>query len=288
MVRYPAQVMSDSRIVFGSVLLFGLCAAPLLAAQERAVAPAREQAPTVTEDETGIAFPTWLDLQLGGADAKPVRHHLLGTGVREKTIFAVNVYGMGMYADKEALGRELHARATDVPAKKAGTDGKLRDQLLEGKVALSLRMVFARDIDAEDVREAFEDWLQPRLEKAVKAVRDPAERAALEKSTTANLRKFRDYFSADIVENDELILVWEVGGRLHTILKGKAQPIIQDEHMCRAMFDCYIGAKAAEPGARKAFLTGAWRFARAWRPPAEEPEAAEKPETPDSDENPER
>ncbi len=260
--------MFAPRFVLLSTLALACWAtAPTGYAQESTARTAQEVAPTVEEDETGIDFPTWLDLDLGEKDDPLTRHHLLGTGVREKTIFQVNVYGMAMYADKDALGREHRALANKISPKKVGKDKKLAAALLEGKVALTLRLVFARDIDAEDVREAFEDWLQPRLEDAVKAVKDSEKRAALKKSTTANLVTFRDFFSVDITEGDELIMVWETDGSLHTILQGKARKVLKDVHLCRAMFDCYIGEDAAEPDARKSFLTGAWRLARAWKPP---------------------
>ena len=100
--------------------------------------------------------------------------------------------------------------------------------------------------------------------------KDAKKRAALKKSTDANMKTFRDFFSVDITEGDELILVWETDGSLHTILQGKAKPVLVDKHLCWAMFDCYIGEDAAEPDARKSFLTGAWRLARAWRPPVED------------------
>jgi hypothetical protein len=274
--------MLATRFVLLSTIASALwVAAPTGYAQESTTRKAQEVAPTVEEDETGIDFPTWLDLDLDGKGDELTRHHLLGTGVREKTIFYVDVYGMAMYADKEALGREHSALAKKISPKKAGKDKKLAAALLEGKVALTLRLVFARDIDAEDVREAFEDWLQPRLEKAVKAVKDPTKRAALKKSTTANLVTFRDFFSVDITEGDELIMVWETDGSLHTILQGKARKVLNDVHLCRAMFDCYIGEDAAEPKARKSFLTGAWRLARAWTAPV----ATDETEGSDADKN---
>ena len=67
-----------------------------------------------------------------------------------------------------------------------------------------------------------------------------------------------------------MIFLWEPNGDLSTWINGEKQAVIHSQLIARAMWDCYIGKDAAEPGAKKAFLLGAWRLARRYTPPAEE------------------
>ena len=240
--------------------------------QEPAGKPAatQEVVPTVVEEETGSRFPVWMDLQVG---ERTVRHHLLGTGVREKTIFRVDVYGMAMYADRAAIGAALHEVANSIPSKQAGTDPRLVAALLEGRMGVSMRWVMARDVEDEDVREAFEDWLGPRLDAAVAAAPEE-ERAAARAHADQAMNSFRGFFAADLLEDEELRFTWMPGGKLYSWIRGVANPVVESEMLCRALWDCYVGVDAAEPKARKAFLTGLWRMARSWQP---EPKAPAEP-----------
>jgi len=242
--------------------------------QEPAGAPAaaQQKVPTVPEAETGIDFPVWLDLAVG---EETVRHHMLGTGVREKTIFKVDVYGMAMYVDRLALGAELHALAESIPSKNAGTDTRLADSLLEGRYAVSMRWVMARDVEDEDVREAFDDWLGPRLDAAVAATPEE-ERADARRHADSVMTQFRGLFSADLLEGEELRFAWLPGGHLHSWIRGEANPVVESEMLCRALWDCYVGRKAAEPKARRAFLSGLWRLARAWEAPMADKETSDE------------
>ena len=187
--------MAQNRRLWHLAMLMMVCVIgmSLLLAQE----PARqgdpeEPAPTRKEAESGILFPIWLDHDEVG------RHQLLGLGCREKTIFAVNVYGMAMYADAEGLGKKLHGHIDTVEAKKVHKDQKTINLILEGDFALSMRWVFCRDVDAEDVREAFEDWLGPRRKEAVARIVKVEERKAADEASLKAMQDFRDIFDADL------------------------------------------------------------------------------------------
>ena len=56
---------------------------------------------TVEEPETEIAFPVELVVHVDEEERETV-HQLVATGVREKTIFAVDVYAFGFYLDAAA------------------------------------------------------------------------------------------------------------------------------------------------------------------------------------------
>ena len=266
--------MTDSRRWWHLVMMLvaALAVAAVMVAQEPAAQAApKKQAPTVKEPESGILFPTWMDVP-GAA-----RHQLLGLGCREKTILYVNVYGMGMYAEAKGLGKKLKAHAQSLEFKKAHKDAKLVELLLSGEFEISMRWVFCRDVEGEDVREAFEDWLAPRRKKEVAKIEDAAARRAEDAASLKAMNAFRDLFSMDIEKGDELIFLWAPGGELTTWLNGEEIGKIVNETVARAMWDCYVGKDAAEPGAKKKFLQGAWRLARRYTPAAEEKAEAKTP-----------
>jgi hypothetical protein len=87
---------------------------------------------------------------------------LTGVGIREKTIFAVNVYSFGLYIEP-TKARELFAEWKDKKAKELHKDTKFYTALLDDSLLKELRIKFCRDVLAEDVRSAFEDSLEPRI-----------------------------------------------------------------------------------------------------------------------------
>jgi hypothetical protein len=158
---------------------------------------------------------------------------LLGVGIRTKTWFDIRVYAMGLYWDATA-GPEKFADFAGKDAKALGKEGKLQAALLEGRCALTLRLVMCRDVDGDDMAEAFDDSLKPRLAHAMKKLelRGKAE----------DLAAFRAYFDVDEVTEDvELLFTWTPDGKLHSRMKGKALGTIDSPALARALFDVYLG-----------------------------------------------
>ncbi len=230
--------------------LFALLAlsAPL-AAQEPAVV-AQEKIKTVKESETEIDFPVQLMAPQGD---KQVRQDLLGVGVREKTIFKVNVYAMGFYVDLAAAVPVLKKAAGARTLKEAMKDKEFHAAFLKDDFGKTLRWVMARDVGGEDIAEAFSDSLEPRVKKA--KLSEEARKAA-----EAAMKTFRAYFSSELTEGTELLFHWEPGGRLHTSVGGVKKGMITNLALCTALFDVYLGDDPISTGAKQSFIEGAWPF----------------------------
>lgn len=189
---------------------------------------------TVKEDETGVRFSMELTPPGGPADARP--HTLLATGVREK--FWIDVYAFGLYVEDVGAHRELDGAL--------GHKSKLSlrdvERSNDSAIPRSVRLVMVRDIDAEDVREAFEDFLGARLE----TIRDASRRA----DGLRHLATFRDYFSQEVHDGTEMVFSWrpaagdDEDGALTTTIAGKLMGSIPSPELAWALFDCYVGEDA--------------------------------------------
>ena len=227
------------------------CALALpLRAQTGTPTGAQEKPVMVKESETGILFPSFLQAPRG---EKSARADLLGVGAREKTIFKVNVYALGLYVDFAAAEPVLKQALGERTLKQAKKDKVFHDAFLNDDFGKTLRWVMARDVGGEDIAEAFRDSLEPRI-KAAKL--DEAQRKSAEEA----VRTFKAYFNSELTENTELIFHWEPGGKLHTIVGGVKKGVITSLPLCRAMFDVYLGADPISSSAKTSFLEGA--FAR--------------------------
>lgn len=217
---------------FAALLFFS----PLLAVP----AGAQDQKPVV-EEETGIAFARTLEAAGGGT------HTLVGTGVREKTVFNVNVYAIGYYVDVKAAVAAL-GKYQELKAERIEKNKEFAQSILTADYGKTIRLVLARDVDAEDMREAFEDQLQPRL----KAKSKPEDLEQTQKLMAA----FRGYFGENMKEGDSVVFTWQPGGKLHTTVNGVEKAALESHTLCWALFDVYLGPDAISTSARNNFLRG--------------------------------
>lgn len=187
---------------------------------------ASQEVPVLREPRSEVAFPRW-----GPAVGGEALHTLVGMGVRTKTIFGVKVYAAGLYVDA-AAAREALARWKGVGAQALAEDRAFRQALAHGSFGRSLRLVFCRDVDAEDVREAFEESLGPRVKAAAKRGLPGGEEA---------LRRFRGFFDAgELEEGDEIVFSAWPDGRLVTRVKGREPRVVESQALCQALFDVYL------------------------------------------------
>lgn len=188
---------------------------------------------TVKEDETGIHFNTVLQPP-GGPDGERIQH-LLGTGCREK--FWINVYAYGLYVDRV----EAHAALSSLVPGRGLVKLTVKDVARVNTAAIprTLRLVMVRDIDGEDMREAFEDYLGARLKKRGSA--------ADQVKSFAHLATFRDYFADDVPDGTEIVFAWRPGsepsdpGALTTKIAGRIVGSLPSADLAWALFDCYVG-----------------------------------------------
>ena len=103
---------------------------------------------TVLEPKSKIAFPTEIEAPVVDGSRPQV---LLGTGLRTKSFLRVKVYAVGLYVDENAI-ESLAAAAHHVG-----------DRVVSGRFNKTLRLVTARSVAGESMRDALEDALTPRF-----------------------------------------------------------------------------------------------------------------------------
>ena len=204
-----------------------LLSANLWAQEISEKAKAQEEVPTVLEAETEIPFPLYIDI------SKSERHHLVGTGVREK--FWIDVYGFGIYVHVKA-GPVMRA-AFDKASVAEDDDGAIAiidKAMLSTVFNKTMRWVMARDVEGEDIADAFDDSLGPEINKLY------AEDKKKLKVSLEAMAQLREWFEAtDLLEADELLFIWK-GNKLDSIVNGKSLGVIDNYGVCYAMFRLFL------------------------------------------------
>ena len=115
-----------------------------------ASAMAQSTAPdTVDEPRSGTPFP--LSLTPPGGTTP---HWLMGTAIRKRTLFRVQIYAFGLYVDPEGARASL-SRFAGVSAPRLEDDESFYRHLLDLDFDMTLRLVMTRTVDGDDVAEAF-------------------------------------------------------------------------------------------------------------------------------------
>jgi len=187
--------------------------------------PGLAGAQTVTEPSSKVAFPVELEAAGGG------RHALTGVGLRTKTMLKVKVYAFGVYVDP-AGAKEKLAGFAGKDAIALARDPKLYDALLALEVPMSLRLVMTRNVGGEDMAEAFDGALRPRVRQVANTL--PGGEAAL--------GTFRGLFSLDkLTKGTALDFSCTPDGTLSSSVGGERKQPIQSKALCWALFDVYLG-----------------------------------------------
>ncbi len=203
-----------------ALLLAGALATGAVLAQERG------KRPVVTEPESGIELPVTLNV-LDTMEG----HTLTGVAIREKTIFQVDVYACGHYVDAASARKEL-SKWKDKKASELIDDDDFRKKLVTPGFARTLRLHLARDIDAEDFNDAFEESLKPRLEDLIE---DGV------KGSMKDLAAFKALFTLDeLAEDTKLDFTWK-DNTLTVRMDAKQLGTIESDALCRAMWAIYFG-----------------------------------------------
>ena len=221
------------------------------AAVGAAVAGAAGQAgapETVREPVSGVAFPLALT-----PPAAATPHWLMGTGIRQRTIFRVKVYAFGLYVDADAARTAL-AEFAGATAEALGRDQHFTHRLLDLDFGMALRLVMTRTVGGADVAEAFDDALRPRMPRAGAGADDAAEALA----------RLRGHLDVEEVRRDaEMVFSCGPAGRLAMTVDGAGRPPFESRALCRALFDVYLGEDPIERDGRRNLIAG---FARLLQP----------------------
>lgn len=225
----------------GSIVLFALLATPVPAAGR----PTPPDA--VREPESGTPFPIVL-VPPGGTRT----HRLVGTGIRQRTIFRVNVYAFGLYVDPAGAHNALAAYAGR-PASELRRDKRFHERLLDLDFGTTLRLVMTRTVAGGDVADAFDDALRPRMA--------PRNQERGEADTAAALARLRSHLDTDeVARGTEILLSCGPAGRLTTSVGQVQRPPIASRALCRALFDIYLGEDPIERDARRNIIGGLVRL----------------------------
>ena len=135
------------------------------------------------------------------------------------------------------------------------SDDRLQDdesfyrQLLDLGFDMTLRLVMTRTGDGDDVAEAFDDALRPRL---VRAVTD-----TIGADELAPLDRFRSYFDVDEVRTGTVV-VFSCGpaGCLATSVGGDERPPINSMALSGALFDVYLGEDPISDDGKRSVVAG--------------------------------
>lgn len=211
-----------------------LLTAALLAAL---AVPAAAQ--SVNEPSSGVAFPVSMAVADGSTQV------LLGTGIRTRTMLNVKVYAFGLYVDQAAARTALSSYAGRTAEQLAG-DAQFYGTILRMGFPMTMRLVMTRNVSGEQMSEAFDGALRPRVVAAAGRGMPGGEDA---------LNTFRGYFSLDrLTEGAELVFTCTADGAFHSKVAGEAKPVINNRALCWALFDVYLGANPISANGKRSVI----------------------------------
>lgn len=168
-------------------------------------------APSLAAEKAGVKLPDAYDLE--GQTLV-----LNGLGLREATIFAVDVYVAGLY---------LPSKTKDV------------DAILKGDVPKHLTMKFVRDVGRDKQVEAWREGFE----------KNAKDYAAIE----ARVEKLLGWM--DDLDDGEIMAVSYVPGQGTTVsVKGEVEGTIEGEDFQYALFRIYIGPTPPNEGLKSGLL----------------------------------
>ncbi|MEM9381636.1 MAG: chalcone isomerase family protein [Planctomycetota bacterium] len=245
------------------MLLATLLAVPLFSAPPAALPQGAVQ--EAKESESGHRYPVTLESTLrqadlpvadasgakdagaaaGRAPVEPRTLDLLGLGIREKTILAVNVYSYALYVDRPFVQKDLG----DWRGWKRGKierDEALFERLLEQNATKELRLRFCRNVAAEDVVDAFEKSIKPRM------LARRRDKPGSDADKLKDVATFRGFFRLDkLRKGNELRFTWHPDGTLSTVVNGERKADLNSPDLCWALFDVYLGKKPISKSSKR-------------------------------------
>jgi hypothetical protein len=162
----------------------------------------------VTEPSTGKSFPATVKFTYNGTEYSL---QLTGVAVRKKLVF--KVYGMAHYL-QEPVGINKQNAFPSILA-----DGKAKQIIMD----------FARDVDAEKIRETYKESF-----KENSSAEDFAKLQPL-------IDQFLGAFAKGARENDQFVLRWLPGGIVVAIAQGEEKPAIHSELFARTLWTIWFG-----------------------------------------------
>lgn len=237
----PAPRLQADRLRL-KMLLSVLCLTLLVAISVPVLAQ-ETTSDTVKECRSGTLFPVRLT-PLGTTTP----YQLMGTGVREKTLFKIKIYAFGLYVVPDGARSSL-SRFAGVPASTLGRDRSFYARILDMDFAMAIRIVMTRDVAGGALVDAFDRALIPRIQRAAADMSMPGGATAL--------KQFRLYFDLDkVMKGTEIVFSCAPAGRLETSVRGESRPRIDSQALCWALFDIYLGENPISADGKKSLVGG--------------------------------
>jgi hypothetical protein len=107
---------------------------------------------------------------------------------------------------------------------------------------MTMRLVMARDVGAQQMAEAFDGALAPRAAQAAQRGMPGGAEA---------LSRFRALFTSELRTGTELLFTWAPGDKLLVSIGGRQVGQIDNPALCWALFDVYLGPKPISPQGKK-------------------------------------
>ncbi len=162
---------------------------------------------------------------------------LTGVAIREKTIFKVDVYAIGHYVEPVGARKAL-SKWKDKKAKELAGDDAFMAALQKDGFTRTIVLELARDVDAEDFNDAFEDALLPRVKKLVKSG---------VVGSAKDVATLKGYFTIEeLAEGTVLDFTWQKGGKLTSAMGGTHLGEMTSPALCKALWDVYLGDDAIQ------------------------------------------
>ncbi len=179
----------------------------------------------IKESQTGESF----DAQVQGA-TPGVTLTCTGAGCRKKTAFAVKVYAIAHWIDREGARKPLSEWQGKSGADLA-KDQRFYDALSAADVEKRLGLVFVRDLEAEKIRDAFKESLSFSYPNGL----------------SANAEKFLALFTAHVKKGQSIELRSLPGGVIEVQQNGAALGKLgADPELSKAVWAIYFHEKLAD------------------------------------------
>ena len=190
---------------------------------------------TYQEKSTGHPYPTRVEV-----DGR--EHVLVGAGAEKKhfLFLSFNVFSLGLYVKPEDARPKLEPWIGREP-KQVIADPAVYRAINDHAIEKSMRMVVARDVTGDDLRDGFREALVPRLKS-----RSDAD------AGLGALARYMGYFEdRKLPDGTVLFFTCHSGGTLETRIASEQQGPIASPALCWALVDTFLGDEPMNESLKK-------------------------------------
>ncbi len=144
---------------------------------------------------------------------------LNGMGLREATIFNVDVYVAGLYLERKTASAQ---------------------EILTSKQVKRLLLVFKRDLSRSDMVDAWRDGFKTNGGKALPSLRDRVKQLSS--------------WMADVDKGQRMTFTYVPGSGIEVSVKGQRKGLIPGDDFAKVFFSIWLGPKPPNKGLRSGLL----------------------------------